>query len=321
MLDSWSVQRLIHHVKKARATLILAGDDKQLSPIAAGGPFRRIADSVTSVDLKENFRQRAAPEDRQAAADIRDGNAQKALNSYAERGRLTVGEDRNDTISQMVSTWAKEGGVRSPEDAIIFTQTRRDAVSVNRMCQLERQLAGEVSDRGFTAGDNRICEGDRVLFQKPLRLYGIENGYRGTVVRVEPFARTVTVRLDREPSPQARARGQRQTVTIRVKDLGEDGASLGYAATTHKMQGQSVDKAYVLLGGSMTNQEMAYVQTTRGKQSTRLFVDELHAGEEVKDLANAMSKSRSKDLAHDVVRDPNSRYEVGLGLSLTQSRT
>lgn len=319
MLDTHSLSRLVHHVEKAGATLILAGDDKQLPPIAAGGPFRWVAETVTNANLKENFRQRNAPEDRQAAADIRDGKAQKALLSYAERGRLTVGEDRHDTIRQLVTTWSKEGGVRRPQESIIFTQTRREAATVNQICQSQRQLAGEVSDRGFKVGQQRVYEGDRVLFQKPLRRYGIENGYRATVVSVQSLARNVTVRLDREPSAQARDHGVRQTVTVPMKEIGDDGLTLGYAATTHKMQGQSVDKAYVLLGGRMTNQEMAYVQATRGKQVTRLFVDAIHAGEEIKDLANAMTKSGAKDLAHDQVCSAGPT--LGLELTIQQHRT
>ena len=39
MLDTHSLQRLISHVNKAGATLILCGDTKQLQPIAAGGPL------------------------------------------------------------------------------------------------------------------------------------------------------------------------------------------------------------------------------------------------------------------------------------------
>ncbi|MGV2342204.1 MAG UNVERIFIED_CONTAM: hypothetical protein LVR18_52330 [Planctomycetaceae bacterium] len=38
--------------------------------------------------------------------------------------------------------------------------------------------------------------------------------------------------------------------------------TLGYAATTHKMQGNTVSNSFLLLGGTMTSRELAYVQAT-----------------------------------------------------------
>ncbi|MCY2987743.1 MAG: hypothetical protein NTY19_07755, partial [Planctomycetota bacterium] len=180
--------------------------------------------------------------------------------------------------------------------------TRLEASVANRLCQAERQIAGTVSARGVQVGSQRICEGDRVLFHNSLRRHGVENGFRGTVVGVDSVLGNMTVRLDHEPSPQARAKGHRQTITVPVREFSPEILTLAYAATTHKMQGQSISKAYVLLGGAMTDMQMSYVQATRGQDCTRIFVDELHAGESLQDLARSMTRSRAKDLAHDVMR-------------------
>lgn len=317
-LDTQAAARLILHVKQAGATLILAGDEQQLPPIRAGAPFRRITQEAPAARLQENIRQKRATHDRDAAHDIRSGKADKALASYAQRGRLTVAKDRQDTVRQLVAAWAQDGGLQRPQDAVIFTQTRREAGVINRLCQAHRQIAGTVSPKGLQVGDQRICQGDRVLFHAPLRRYGVENGYRATVLEVHPLRRTITVHLDQEPSPQARAKGHRQTITVPVKDLARQGLSLAYAATTHKLQGQSVPRSYVLLG-AMTDKEMAYVQATRGQECTRLFVDQLHAGEELQDLARAMSKSRAKNLAHDLPRAK--RQTLALELRLQQDPT
>ncbi|MCY2990842.1 MAG: relaxase domain-containing protein, partial [Planctomycetota bacterium] len=119
-LDTSSAARLIDHVKRAGATLILTGDESQLPPILAGAPLRRIAQEVPSAHLQENLRQKAAPEDLAAAHDIRCGDALNALESYAQRGRLTIAKDRKEALRQLVTTWAKEGGFESPQEAIIF---------------------------------------------------------------------------------------------------------------------------------------------------------------------------------------------------------
>ena len=89
-------------------------------------------------------------------------------------------------------------------------------------------------------------------------------------------------------------------MTVRARDYGVAGLTLGYAQNTHKGQGQTVDHSYLLVGGKMADREMIYVQATRGKLSTQLFVDEPHAGEELQELARTLARSRPKELAHEI---------------------
>ncbi len=74
--------------------------------------------------------------------------------------------------------------------------------------------------------------------------------------------------------------------------------SLGYAATTHKMQGQTTDFAYVLLGGGMSDNAMTYTQLTRGKHATRLYGDQESIDGDLRQLYSAMNRDRSKTMAH-----------------------
>jgi hypothetical protein len=89
-------------------------------------------------------------------------------------------------------------------------------------------------------------------------------------------------------------------VTIPVHELTPESLTLGYAATTHKMQGNTVSNSYLLLGGKMTSSELAYVQATRARDETWLFCDRQTAGDDLSDLVRSMSRSRAKQMAHDV---------------------
>jgi len=73
--------------------------------------------------------------------------------------------------------------------------------------------------------------------------------------------------------------------------------SLGYAVTTHKAQGVTVDRAFVLLGGPMQDRELSYVQASRARTETRLYADRETAGDNLVDLTRAMQRSRPKILA------------------------
>lgn len=313
MLDTRSMERIAHHVQRAGATLILAGDAKQLPPIMAGGLFPHLKATQEGSELRQNQRQRD-PADQKAVQDIRSGRTAQALENYARRGRVTIGANRQDAIRKLVQAWAENGGARRPHDHSIFTQTREEAAFVNRLCQAERRDRGMLRSFASIRVDNeRFYIGDRVLFHQAYRKAGIENGFRATVVAVNPVLRQITVRLDDAPSVDAKARGLSQTVTVPLRAFKNGKLTLGYSATTHKMQGQTTPHALMLIGGAMTSQELSYVQATRGRLSTRIFVDEAHAGERLRELAKAMQTSHAKTMAHDLgQRQPSPSQHIHL---------
>jgi ATP-dependent exoDNAse (exonuclease V) alpha subunit len=189
----------------------------------------------------------------------------------------------------------------------VFTQTRAQARQINRLCQ--RRLISSLAAVPLLSvrhEGEKYHIGDRVMFHKALRRQAIENGYRGTVIAVDPILRRLTVKLDQEPSAEARKRGATQIVRVPLRRLDAQAISLGYAATTHKLQGQTVGHAYLLMSGKMMSREMAYVQATRARKKTRIFVDQLHAGPELKDLVQAVERTSAKNLAHDLAPSPPS---------------
>ena len=301
MLDSRTLSRLLHHARKANATVILAGDTAQLPPILAGGPSDHLANSGSPSTLTTNRRQQDAG-DRSAVASLRNGDIAAALKSYADRGRLTVSENSDKTISALVKRWAASGGKRKPDKHLILTQTRRDAHEVNRRCQRERlKRAKLVPGLSLRHGESRFHIRDRIAFHQPLRKYGIENGHSGTVIAVDPICRHLTVKLDHDPANKRRnAFGTHRIVRISMRNLDRDAVTLGYATTTHKAQGMTTENAYVLLTGRMTSRELAYTQLTRARNRTEIFVDESQAGDELETLVRSVSKSSAKNLAHDV---------------------
>ncbi len=312
MIDTRSLERLTHHVVKAGCTILGAGDDKQLQPVLAGGPIHFLVEKLGSAFLSKSYRQQD-PQDIQAANDLRAGKAEEALANLVQRGRVAIGKDRSNTIKQLVETWVKNGGANRPQDHFVFVQTREEARIINGLLQ-ERRLRQHRTPHlaSVRAGSQRIYRGDRVMFQ--LQYPGIKNGYRGTVLSVNPALGRLTVRLDREPNQEPGKKPAKQVVTVSLRALqravrepGDEPISLAYAGTTHRLQGGSTPVAYMLVGGQMTDRQMSYTQLTRGVQKTFLFCDQIHAGDELKDLARAMNKSRAKLMAHDLVRPKQNR--------------
>lgn len=92
--------------------------------------------------------------------------------------------------------------------------------------------------------------------------------------------------------------GRAERVTIPLEHYQE--IKLGYAITTHKGQGVTVENAFVLVGGGMQDLHQTYVQMSRTRGDTRIYTDKFEAGENLTDLARTMNRVNQKDLAHDV---------------------
>lgn len=306
MLDTKTMQRLLKHVHRCGAKLIGLGDSRQLSPILAGAPLERMKRVIGGAHLVKNQRQKDRS-DQLASALLRRGSTESMLKVYGDRGKLIVSRNKEESAKALVRAWADAGGAIRPKDHLVFAQTRTEAKALNRLCQSERlQSQRRPNLKSVNFEGERFMTGDRVLFHQRLRAQGVQNGHQGTILSVSPLLNRITVRLDHAPlkpnsTPNAKATRMSQTVVIPLRSLRKEGLSLGYAATTHSMQGKSVPYAYALVGGSMTNREMSYTQMSRGQLQTRLFVAEADAGEKNADLAKSMKQSVRRGLAHDVI--------------------
>lgn len=315
MLDTQTMSRCLHHAKKCGATVILVGDPKQLAPIGAGAPFERITTIVNGPHLGENRRQRHAI-DRNAVKLLREGKGSEALKLYAESGRLCIGKNKLDTMRKLVNAWTEAGGIKRPQDYLILTQTRREAQVLNQRCQRERQAKRQVAKHGgVRVAEGMIYRGDRVLFHKAYRAAGVENGHQGRVLSVNPLTGRITIRLDHWVATGLDDVKIQPVVVVPLRALEKGAIGLAYAATAHKMQGRTAENVFMLLGGKMVDQALTYVSSTRARDTTRIFVDEAHAGENLQDLAKTISRSRAKQLAHDLV-DPVKRPLRGPNLEI-----
>ena len=296
MLDSKTMARVLSAVVKAKATIILVGDDKQLQPIGAGGPFHFLKGKIEGSNLTKNRRQ-TQEADRQALTEIRSGNAAKAMADYVERKLVSVLPTRIEAAMRVVREMITSGGAEKPKEHVVFTETRKEASYINKKIQQARLEQGFL-DPASTIQNLAATyyRGDRVLFAKADKLRGIENGYKATVISTDATNRTMRVELD---TPK---KGLPSIVQVSFDQLSASDIQLGYASTTHKGQGSTALNSYVLLGGGMTNLNMAYTQLSRAKHKTKLFLDAESAGPDLKDIARRISKEQTKTLAHSLKR-------------------
>jgi ATP-dependent exoDNAse (exonuclease V) alpha subunit len=287
MVGTRQMEQLVAHVHEAGAKLVLVGDDRQLQAIDAGAPFAGMRRRFGGVEMTEIRRQREEWA-KEIVRDFSRGEARSALRRLAERRLVTVGKTGREVRDAMVEDAleaARDVGFR---ETLVLTGTRSDARKLNREVQLQRRARGELGDERLRYDGTSFHQGDRIIFRKNAKKLGVSNGDRGDVVSVRGDG--LTVRLDS---------GHR--VTVHAEALDEVKLQLGYAATTHSSQGATVERAFVLAGGVMQDREASYVQASRARGETRIYMDRATAGEELAEVTRAMERSRAKDLALDLL--------------------
>jgi conjugative relaxase-like TrwC/TraI family protein len=106
MVPTRELAELVRHVRDADAKLVLVGDHRQLPELGAGGAFRGLLTRVPVIELRENRRQ-VAQWEREALRLVRSGAATEAVDRYAARERIVVGDDAAEVRRRLV------GGGRS----------------------------------------------------------------------------------------------------------------------------------------------------------------------------------------------------------------
>ena len=299
-------------VEQASGKLILVGDDRQLPEIEAGGLFRALASRLPCVELTDNVRQRHEWE-RAALSQLRDGSAGQAIEAYRQRGRVSVGQSRHDTIARAVADWYRH--VVSAGDltaGLLIAHSNDTVTDLNQHARSLLAAAHRLHGPALETGEMVFQAGDRVLCRENQSRLGVLNGDLATVTGVDQENRSLTVRLDRHPEPRE----------LRVWYLERGHVDYGYAMTGHKAQGVTTDRTFVVVDGA-TDREWAYVAMSRGRQNNTLYLAHPEPADEqcthlthqdshdsLEGLIAALDRSSTQTAAIDQTRGTSSAYDV-----------
>jgi Ti-type conjugative transfer relaxase TraA len=297
MVGTRDLDRLVGHAERAKAKVVLVGDDRQLPEIAAGGAFRGIKNRLAPVELGEVRRQPFGWE-RQALELVRNGRAREAIGAYGERDRIVVAPSSDATRDRLVADWWETGA--DPEPGIMLAARRSDVADLNRRARNLMTEAGLLGDESLEVADQRFAKGDRVMTLKKDKRLGVVNGTRGVVTDIDSARLQMTIACED---------GSAFVLTKSYLQAGH--LTHAYAMTGHKAQGMTAQKAFVL-GDETLYREWAYVAMSRGKQENHLYVvagidaerEELGgqvAGvdDPLEEVTRALGRSRGKELAID----------------------
>lgn len=292
---------LIEHAARARAKVVLIGDQRQLPEIEAGGAFAGLLDRHGRTRLVDNRRQHA-PWERAALAELRHGDTNRALDAYTTRERIHNGP--GDSVrAQLVGDWRRaraRGG-----NAVIVASHLRAVDDLNRRAREVLRDAGELGPDLVSLGGRGYAEGDVVLALRNDYEVGVMNGTRGTVVRIDHRERALQVITD-----------DQRSLGIPF-DYAAEHLTHGYATTIHKAQGATVDWCFVLVDDTVSR-EHAYTAMSRGRHGNDLYVpdddtrtDVRHGPEVDRDTEERLRSSVTRTIGQQLARDQGPESSMG----------
>ncbi len=302
MVGSRQLERIVSEASARGAKLVLVGDAEQLQPIEAGAAFRAIAERVGYQELSGIRRQREAWQ-REASTDFARGEPGRAFDRYQQHGAIHFGENRSKAKEELIGAWAKHRAAEPEKASLILAHTRADVRELNLNARamrailrergalgaevrvdVARELAADDGTISIERGERHFAQGDRVMFLKNDRELGVKNGSLGTIAEVN--LDSMRVALDG---------ADRREVGFNLHDYAA--LDYGYAATVHKAQGATVERAFVLATPGM-DRHLAYVAMTRHREGV-----EVYAGRDdfkgYDDLKERLSRARPKDSTLD----------------------
>ena len=284
MIGTRQMERVLGHARDAGAKVVMVGDPEQLQAIEAGAAFRSVTERHGAAEITEIRRQREDWQ-RDATRALATGRTGEAIHAYDARGMVHAADTREQARGELVDGWDRARQAEPDKSRVILTHTNAEVRELNEEARGRLRATGDLGgDVTFSAdrGVRQFASGDRLMFLRNERSLGVKNGTLGTIEQVTPEG--MTVRLD----------GGRQ-VAFDAKDYAH--VDHGYAATFHKSQGVTVDRAHILATPGM-DRHSAYVGMSRHRDDVQLHYGRDDFADQ-RQLVRALSRDRGKDMAGD----------------------
>ena len=200
---------------------------------------------------------------------------------------------------------------------LMMAQSRHDVHTLNEMARHHLQQTGVVDRQEYVhqtsrpisddfgrmdseEGTRSFAKGDQILFLKNDRGLGVQNGSVGTITAIDRHKITATLHNTKSDT------GDMKTVSFATTLY--NAIDYGWAATIHKNQGFTADRAFYL-ASPHDSRNLAYVAMTRHRESVQVYGSKEEFGN-AQGLVKSLSQSREKLLASDYAHTPSSLKDL-----------
>ena len=284
MLGTGAVGDLVGLAVSQHWRLVLVGDPRQLQAVGRGGMFDELCRVGRVHELATLHRFRHAWE-QSASLGLRSGHTD-ALDAYLDHGRVAAGTFEGHLPAVAIQWIADDAAGRS---VAVTAETNEHVDQLNAAIQQHRRAFGHLGEPAArVAGNETAAVGDVVVTRRNDRTLTTSGG--DTVRNRERWEVTSAGRAGSLTVSRLDGHG---AVTLPA-DYVRSHVRLGYAATAHGHQGDTVDVGLTVVTPATSHRSL-YVGATRGRQENRLLVvtDEPDLAEARDVLEQVLSNERA----------------------------
>jgi Ti-type conjugative transfer relaxase TraA len=284
MVGSRDMALLETKVAEAGAKLVLVGDYKQLQSIEAGAAFRALIDRHGAARISE-IRRQVDEWARAASIDFAEGRIDQAVAAYERHDNVHKTRSLEEAKAELVDRWARTREQYPEQTQIILAFTRKDVSDLNDRARGVMRAAGQLGpdlEIATAFGPLDLATGDRIYFRKNEKNLGVKNGSLGTILEIDQ--EQLRVKLDAG-----------RIVDFKLEDY--NSLSRGLAATVHRSQGVTVDRAHFLVT-PLVDMNLSYVAMTRQRLEANMY----YATDQIRDrrtLVDVLGREGDKDTSAD----------------------
>ena len=263
MLSTPALHHVVTLADRNRWRLALIGDPRQLQGVGRGGLLAELCANgrVEQLERLHRFTHRW---EATASLQLRSGDP-TALDAYEAHGRIVAGS-LDDHLDRLAATWIDHHDTGRSIAVVASTNDHVD--TINQAIQTARFAAGHLDPTLAT----RLAVGETAYVGDVIATR--RNDRRLVTSIGEPVRNrdtwTVTA-IMQDGSIAVSHQGEHGDVTLPV-DYVRDHVRLGYAATEHGWQSDTVDTA-IALTSPVTTRRGLYVAATRGSERQRHLRD------------------------------------------------
>ncbi|MCK3769946.1 relaxase domain-containing protein [Microbacterium aerolatum] len=283
-----SLDRITSLAADAGAKVLLVGDYAQLQSVDAGGAFSLLVHDREDAPELVDVHRFVNEWEKTASLGLRHGRTE-VIDTYLDHDRIQGGETEA-MVDAAYAAWRADR--QAGRATALVSDSNESVLALNQRARTDLILDGTVNPRREVElhDGTRAAVGDSVITRRNDRRLRagrgwVRNGDRWTVTEVRDDG-SLTLR---------RATARWGGSVVLPADYVAEHLDLGYAVTSHRAQGITVDAAHVLVDATMTRENL-YVALTRGRQTNIAYVaidkpDDSHDGPHPGDNTEATSRS------------------------------
>ncbi len=268
LADTRTLAAIVAQARAANARVLLVGDHLQRGSVDAGGMFAMLARRGPTAELTSLWRF-THPWETRASLELRRAHP-VVLDTYDTHGAICDGT-RSEMLTAALATWtdAHEHG----HTAVLAAADTHTVRNLNNAARTAGVHAGTVSREGIELHDGLLAGvGDRIVTRhnhRRLRTSDgfVRNGALWDVVAIGPNGSLDVHRVDAAGDFDRSS----QAVVRLPADYVAEHVELGYATTTARVQGITVDQTHTIAAPGMAREDL-YVGMSRGRDINRVYV-------------------------------------------------